>query len=357
MTKKKKRALIITLIIAIVILIAAGTTLGVMYYLNNRPIVKVNKAIEEKDYRTVSDLYDELKDDEKTEVTNRMAKLSSDLRKEYEQDESRYDYVIEVYDILGEKVLKDNATYKSNVEKVAELKASKDAFANGKSAMEGEEYELAIEYFEQVIKNDSNYDEAQQLIEECRALMPVDIVGTWICKVDCAQVIAKQAGAIGNLIPSLLIPVRVDFDEDGTGMAYISDTDLEDIIQTVTDLAMDTIINTYCKKYGMSESKLNIMTKMLYGKTAREYAKQEIRNTVKNTLNSFDCSFTYENSGKEIVATDSKGGKINLELNGDILLLKDGDSEAVTALKNYEFELPLEFTRSDDTEKDKEDTE
>ena len=75
--KKKKNGLIIFLILLVMILAGAGV-FAYLYF--NRPILKINKAIEEDDIETVSELYDSLsKESEILDVQDQMLDKSKEL--------------------------------------------------------------------------------------------------------------------------------------------------------------------------------------------------------------------------------------------------------------------------------------
>lgn len=90
---------------------------------------------------------------------------------EYVAGEANYDSVSRELYTLQEEVLSKDKQIGGYIETMEAWKASEEAYANGIACKENEEYEEAIEYFEQVSPDYSGYQQAQTEIEDCEKLI------------------------------------------------------------------------------------------------------------------------------------------------------------------------------------------
>ena len=343
----RKKGPIIAIVIICILLIAALVGGAAAYYFYFRPIVQVNKAIEAEDYQTVSDLFDKLKDDEKDDVAKKMLYIAIDLRRDYEKEEATYEDVISIYDLLEEKILTDDEDLAKNRQKIEALKESREHFAAGKKAMEEEAYLDAIAEFEQVIEKDNNFEEAQELIEECRALLPIDITGTWVCKVNFSGMVAKYSGIPLSILPNLLVPVKCDFNTDYTGRLYFDKEDVVNLVDKVIDVGLKLVIEQYCKKLGLSEKQLNSMVKMVYGKDIRTYVRDEMMAQLDAKFSETEVNFNYETEGNVATVKDTAGYISVFVLEGETLKFTETNDPGFEKLKDFGMELPFEFEREE----------
>lgn len=341
----KKKGPIIAIIIICIILILALAGGAAAYYFCFRPIVKVNKALEAEDYQTASDLFDELKREEKEDVISRMENLASDLRRDYEKEEIDYDDVMDIYDVLGEEILEDNKNLAKNTERIEALKESREAFAAGKSAMDDEDYSVAIEEFGKVIEKDSNYEKAQKFIAECEELMQADVLGVWVGGYDVTNVLTSAIGISSSDAPELVFPIYCEFIDDSNGRLYVEQEDIEELMDKVIDFVLPLLIEQYADEFGVTERELNSMISMIYGQSIREYIKSEAMASFAAESGNLDVRFTYESTADGIIANDGSDDDIRFIIDDDKLLLTSYNTESIDILEEYGVELPITLER------------
>ena len=342
-TKKKGPIIAIIIICIILILVLAGGAAA--YYFCFRPIVKVNKALEAEDYQTASDLFDELKREEKEDVISRMENLASNLRRDYEKEEIDYDDVMDIYDVLGEEILEDNKNLAKNTEKIEALKESREAFATGKSAMDDEDYSVAIEEFGKVIEKDSNYEKAQKFIAECEELMQADVLGVWVGGYDVTNVLTSAIGISSSDAPELVFPIYCEFIDDSKGRLYVEQEDIEELMDKVIDFVLPLRIEQYADVFGVTERELNSMISMIYGQSIREYIKSEAMASFATESGNLDVRFTYESTADGIIANDGSDDDIRFIIDDDKLLLTSYNTESIDILEEYGVKLPITLER------------
>lgn len=130
---------------------------------------KITSCIDSGDYDRAVELYNssEFSYKEMNKFTEQMSdKLKKNLEN-YAKGEAEYDEVISLISALNQMNISklDNQLLTSSAE-AAELKASKDSFEFGNKAFDSESYAEALNYYNQVIEKDSNYQAAAEKASE-----------------------------------------------------------------------------------------------------------------------------------------------------------------------------------------------
>jgi len=140
--------------------------------LNNSPVDKFKKAIQENKYEHAIALYEkEIEGDMKqeTEVEAFLKKnLESTVRK-FEEESINFKEAAMLLETIEKTKLIKSEVSKAE-QQITELHDSRTAFKTGKELLEEDKIKDAIEELSKVIKDDTaNYEEAQDLIEETTA--------------------------------------------------------------------------------------------------------------------------------------------------------------------------------------------
>ncbi len=342
--KKSKAPLIIALVV-LAVLILGGVGFGI--YWINKPINKVNKAIEVKDYREVSTLYSELKAEEMTQVQDQMLLVCKNLYDDYLAERVDYDTVMSTYTALEAGVLNDSSEYYEVRVKLNNLKDSRDAWADANSAFDKGDYEAALDLYNKVISADANYKAAQDKVAECEALIVPDVVGEWEITIEVANMVAEEMGMYEGL-DNLSLPMTLvySFDEDGTGLLYVDVDALEPKLRTFYEDIFDVIVEQELEGTGLSYADMDKLCKEYYGMSFKEYYMMSF--DAADFMDEFaDCTetLTYEIDGQTVVATlDNSFKSDTLEYVDGTLVLQEtaGDIEI---FEQFGCDLPLVFTR------------
>ena len=92
-----------------------------------------------------------------------------DVKKAYENEEITYDRAISIFSALKSTRLFDDAKISENREHVEALEVSRRAFSSGEQLFAQGKFNDAIVQFAKVVKEDTNYDKAQDYISQCGA--------------------------------------------------------------------------------------------------------------------------------------------------------------------------------------------
>ena len=343
-----KKTVIVTVAAILLALLAAGAGFGFYYF--NRPILKINNAIQEKDIETVNDLYGSLKkESEILEVQDQMLDYATELSDDFIKGDIDYDSVQEQYDLLGENILDDNSRFNKLERSVNTLNNSRIAFKNGQKAYKSGDYEKAVEEFGKVIKDDENFDEAVAKIEECKQLLKPDVKGVYRTTIDLAKILAGYLDM--SLTGALSIPINVDFvfeftdDENGTAYLDIKDYDelADSVIKMVTVFAKKSIAN----ELGASESDVDTYVKLIYGKSLEEVIADEANiDELKAMMPQDKVPFYYTVEDDEVIITsDSDDEKYIMSVHDGELHLDEASGNSIDELLDAGLELPLVFRK------------
>lgn len=92
---------------------------------------------------------------------------SNDVKKAYVEGAISYDAAMSIYSALNSTGLFDGSAIADNKTYVEKLEASKKAFTSGEQLYSQSKYSDALVQFSKVIKDDANYDAAQDYITKC----------------------------------------------------------------------------------------------------------------------------------------------------------------------------------------------
>ncbi len=343
--KKKKTGLVIFLILLLLILAGAGV-FAYLYF--TRPILKINKAIEEDDIETVSELYSSLsKESEMLDVQDRMLDKCKELEQGFVDEELDYDFVSDQLDVLGKEILEDNSRYEKIVKNVNILNTSRLSFDEGMEAFEKEDYEAAIEAFSRVIKDDDNFDKAQAKIEECRELMKPDITGSYRAKIDLSQALMQLAGFSGTSPLPLNIDIVLEFVDDSNGCFYMDVKDPEGLYDSMVKVITFYAKKSLAQQYGISEDNLDNYAKMFLGKSVEDLVKDEMNlDDLKDSLYLDKTFFIYtlDEDAVQVVQPDSND-TLELDIHDDDLYLEESSAGSLAEISSYGIEFPLIFSK------------
>lgn len=235
--KKKSHAGLIVLIIVIIVLIlllAGGGLLAFLFL--NRPIHKINKALEAGDMERVVELYGDLSGDEDKEaVSEELLSYAKKVRDDYLKEKNGMDYAtaIEILNMLAGASLETDDEIEDIRTLVNDINESREAFAAAEAYRADGDYEAALEEYAKVISDDTSYyDKAQEAIEETEQELQDAIaeagkalVGTWELKCDMADIMHDELGSdFEDFESSLEMTILIDFNEDGTFKLYVDES-------------------------------------------------------------------------------------------------------------------------------------
>ena len=345
--KKRKNKTGLVIMISVLLLLLAGA--GIFAYLYfNRPILKINKAIEEDDIETVSELYGSLsKESEILEVQDRMLDKSKDLEKGFIEEELDYEYVTEQLNILGDEILIDNSRFDRIVKNVNLLNSSRLSYEEGMKAFKNEDYESALEAFSRVIKDDDNFDKAQAKIEECRQLLKPDITGIYRAKIDLSDVMMKFLGLSGSSPIPLNLDVAVDITDDSNGYFYMDIKDPEALYDSMIKVVTYFTKKSIAQQYGISEDNIESYVKMIFGKSIEDMVKDEVNiDDISELMYLENTYFTYTvNDDWVYVTLTDANESIELRIRDDDLYLEKHLAGSLSELGSYGVEFPLVFRK------------
>ncbi|MCR4990607.1 MAG: hypothetical protein K6A38_07075 [Lachnospiraceae bacterium] len=349
MASSKSKGIIIGITCFVLVLLCAAG--GFLFYYLNRPIVKINEAIEEEDIDTVVELFDKLsKEEEILEVQDKMYDYSKELKDGFVDEEIDFDEVEEKFDLLGEKILDGNSQFEKLVRAVNELNESRKAYEAGIEAFEKEDYEGAIEEFEKVIKKDDNFEDAKKKIEECKEFLKVDVTGTYRASIDISSLILQYMGQSNG--SGFGIPVKVDFVfeliDDENGKAYLDVKNFDLLYDGIVKIASVYAKKMIAEQYGVPEDKLETYVKLLYGKSLDEAIKDEIPlDDIKEMIPLDPTPFNYTVDDNNIVKIVTGDPSENYEMSivDKGLSLDRAQGPGVDGLLAAGLELPIVFEK------------
>lgn len=166
--KKKGKAGVIVLIIILVLLLAGGGVLAFMFL--NRPIGKINKALEAGDIKTVVELYGNLSNDkDKAEVSEKLLSYAEEARDGYLNEDIGYEEALDTLSLLSGARLETNHEIDAILELVNRIYFSRESYVAAEAYRANGEYAMALENYDDVIADDTlYYDKAQTAMEEVK---------------------------------------------------------------------------------------------------------------------------------------------------------------------------------------------
>ena len=271
--KQKNTGLIVTL--AIVATLLVGIIAFLAYYIN-RPIYKIEQAMEKENIEKVIALYPKLtKDEDQDYVQDQMYGYADSLKNQFVNGEAEYDEISGTLTDLGEDILADYPGYDSLVQSVDDLNKSRNAFAKAQSALQSEDYETALEQYELVIPEDSNYEAAQDGIETVKEFLVPDIIGAWSAEIDLGSYLTAQVG-YGSSDLSFTMEIVYEFGEDGIATCYIDEDSIYANKEAFADYLMNMLYEYYEMTLGMSRDEIDSYFAAYYGMSMQEMMEEEL---------------------------------------------------------------------------------
>ncbi len=339
---KPSRLPIIIAAVVVAVLVIGG---GFAFYWVNRPINKVNKAIEADDIETVDEYFDKLSDDDKEDVEEQMLDYGKDLCKAYISGKKDYDEVSKEIDVLSRGVLKGNSDFDEMVKEVEELKKSRDNFEAANKAFDKEDYEKALDLYAKVIESDKNFETAQDKIKECESKISPDVVGKWECTIEIGPALLRQVGVTSDESDfKFPIVCTLEFKDDVTGSMYIDKEGFMENMDKFIDIAVESVLKMYKTEYGMSEKDIDKLFKSYYGMGFKEYLKSYVAEAdLGDTFESMEFTYVIEND--QIIATNTQGNVDKFDIKDDKLEMNDVDMDSYASISEMGVELPLVFEK------------
>lgn len=342
-TEKKKGGaakVVVPIIIVLVLLAGVG---GFYWFWMNRPIAKINKALETNDISTVASLYPELtKDEEKTEVQNAVLSYCQSQTSAFEEEDIDYKELSSLYK-TADKILKGNKKYDSLVEDASALNDSRDAYAAAEKLFKKEDYEAAMEKYAEVIKADDNYKDAQAKIKECEANLIPSIAGTWVHTLNLGPYLADYASLYDSSYDyTFNMDMIMEFDEDGAGSVRISCDDPEGEFDVLAkQLAVYTVDNLFLVYYTEEELVLECQLEGMDDVETIDDVYDAFAEQLSETMDVDDLLEVFASSNKDFfyTATETEitvigGSQISYYMEDDDLMLDLGDS----GLTDFDYE-------------------
>lgn len=335
---KKGNGLAIAVIAIIVLLIAAG---GFAFYWFTRPIYKVNHAIEAGDYKTATEYFGEISEEDKEVVTEQFLSYCEDKKTEYVDEDIEYDEFVDEMELF-EDILEDEDDYQDYIQYAAKLNASREAWKDAQKAYDNADYFKAYAACAEVIEEDKNYPKALDMREECQNLM---VIGEWVAEADLSTALAEQVGVDPSEI-SFAMKIIYIFDEYGKAILKTDTDHMREQMSGVMDVVIDKTISAYCESYGVTVEEMDEVFENFYGMSFSDYVKENM--SLDDVVSAMDRNdeYTYSIEGNSIVLTDVDGNAITDRLtvmeDGTIALNSDDPAAVYESLG---VELPLIFNR------------
>lgn len=315
--KKNGKAGLIVLIVILVLLLAGGGALAFIFL--NRPIGKINKALEADDIETVVELYGELSGDkDKEEVSEKLLAYAEEVRDRYFDEKIDYDAAIQTLNLLTSASLETNDEIEDIRVFVNRIYASREAFASAEKYRSDGEYALALEEYANVIGEDSHYyDMAQDAIEETEKELEDTIaeagkalIGTWALEYDLADALSDELGSdYADFHAPLPITLLFDFNEDGTYRMYADeDAFIEAFDQwgdAFVDYSLGQIYDMFEKEYGLSRAETDAYVLEFLGMSMQDYILLMVSDiNMSSILREAESTGTYETRYDRLYLSD-----------------------------------------------------
>ena len=235
--KKKSHVglIILLVVIALLILLLAGGGLFA-FWLWNRPINKINRAMEAGDMERVVELYGELSGRrDKEAVSEELLAYAREIRNDYLEEKNGMDYetVMETLDMLDDASLETASQIEAVTIFVNRINASREAYAAAEDYRADGAYESALEEYAKVVMEDTRYyDKAQKAMKETEQEMQdamaeagKKLIGTWEMQYDVADLLRDELDPeFGDFESTLVMTFLMDFNEDGTFKLYVDES-------------------------------------------------------------------------------------------------------------------------------------
>ncbi|MGN0478222.1 MAG: hypothetical protein ACI4GO_02195 [Hominenteromicrobium sp.] len=173
LTPRRKRSFKWLLIAVPIVLAIVGTVTGILLWYN-APMQKLTRALDAYDYAGVTQLLPQLSDTERASLYTEMEEYAETVIDRYNRGEAEYASSYELLDRLQR--LFPDAKVSGAADRLAALKASKDAFKQAQKLEQQGDTAGAISRYGEVIREDTNYDTAQKQIEAIRTAYKAQVL-------------------------------------------------------------------------------------------------------------------------------------------------------------------------------------
>lgn len=285
--KKKGKAGLVVLIIILVLLLAGGGALAFIFL--NRPINKVNNALEAGDMEAAVELYGDLSGDkDREDVSEKLLAYAEEVRDSYLNEETDYDTAMETLNLLAGASLKTDDEVEDIRAFVNRIYASREAFASAEQYRADGDYAMALKEYANVMEEDSRYydraqaaiAEVEQELEASMAEAGKELIGTWALDCDLADAMTDELGSdYADFQASLPMTLLFDFNEDGTYKMYIDENAFTDGLNHWLDAFIDysaEMMYSELEESGMSREDVDEFVEYYYGMGVEEYLRYSI---------------------------------------------------------------------------------
>ena len=194
-TPRKKRSFKwIFIVLPIVLAIGATVTAIALWY--NAPVQQLIRALDALDYTAVAQTIPKLSEEERASLSARMQAYAETVIERYNNGEAEYAPSYELLDRVQRMF--PEAEINGAADRLAALKASKEAFAEGEKLEQKGEVAGAISRYGEVIRADINYDTAQKKIEEIQNAYKAQVLAEAQKRADEKDFLGAQAALMNS---------------------------------------------------------------------------------------------------------------------------------------------------------------
>ena len=342
--EKKKGGAGIVIFIIILVLLLAGCG-AAAYFLLLSPSAKIKTAVKNNDIKTVCELYPQLTNEkDKTFVQDSMFNYACSLEDQFKDESIDFATAKADLDEIGKKILKGDEEFEELVDDMEALSDSRDAYAAAEKAFKKEDYQTAYDKYALVIKDDSNYKNAQKKMEECLENMTPAISGTWSCELDFGDYLLEEMGADG-MGYNIYFPVEfiIDLEDDGTGWLGFEEDSFMDGLELAKSDIIDIMYDMLEQETGMSRTEIDdFLYDFGYG-SLYDMLDEELDFDGMYDDSELSQSFTYYVED-DVIYLDSGNGTSELAyyMSGDFMVVTEIDGSELT-LSEFGVSLPLYF--------------
>lgn len=322
-----------------VFLIAGGVWLYFAWKYS--PINKVERALQNEDYREVVALYGELtKQEDQNYVEEELLSQAEKIYQDYVTEKISYEEMDAYYSMVSEEILKKNKTVTAERDEMEEIRSSREIYDKAVSLMEQGEYLEAITYFEQVSTKDKayrqkadnaiwecqeaylnsileridqlmqqeEYEAAREYILEAMKSMPeeeslseklrevqkyldINIDGTWCTTYDFGDLIAKELGVYNYKVT---FPAQMVFElKDHQMKVSVSRDSIKPALEALTgDAGSMEAIYSVAQDYGFDKKTADLLVAFTYGGSYADFIMDNFGSEIDAAL----AEYCYETS-------------------------------------------------------------
>ena len=356
----KKKIIIgvaIAAVVAFLALVVVGGIGGIYYLGVVKPFNDSKTAINAGDVETVVDLYDNLKRDaDRQYVKNEMLKYFENSVLDFKYERISYEDVESRYRKLSKEILHDNEKAEALMEQADKLNDSKKNFQKAKEYAEQEDYLAAIEYYEKVWEEDSNYDAAQKAIDECNELQKEvmaakaaeDITGDWIAYLDLSDYLEGYVGIDHDI--EFDLGLLFTFDSNGKCTISIDRDSIIDACVANEDI-FGVMLYEIMEQNGYDKNSVDVMLAMSGYGSAAELCGEYLYENMTDGFNRAGCILDYSVEGTKIRISSNGSGItgdfVYDQTVGDYVISFDekGNGKIFAAFDEFNVEPPWIFYR------------